>query len=133
MFETYSYLDDMFKFRNALDTFFNQGYSSYDYPLTNVYDDGEETKIYAMLPGVTNNDIDIELVDKTLTIKGERKGDVENKPCLKCERTFGQFKKVIKLPYSVNAENIKASLVDGILCVTLQKSEEAKAKKIAIN
>ena len=72
------------------------------------------------------------LFRSSLVIAGEKKADYEEEPYLRKERFFGEFKKSIKLPYRVNHQSIRADLKDGVLTITLEKSEDAKPKKIEI-
>jgi len=134
MYTAYNILDDMIRLRNVFDDFFtNTGTASRsDFPYVNLYEDGDNIELRAIIPGVESKDIDIQLTQDGLIITGERKSDLKDKPYIRKERDFGKFKKSVKLPYSVDREKINASLKDGILTVTLTKSEEAKPKKIEI-
>jgi HSP20 family protein len=84
------------------------------------------------MPGVKAEDLNVELKDRSLVIEGERKSDYEDKPYLRKEREFGSFKKSVRLPYDVDRDRIRASLSNGIFTITLEKSENAKSKKIDI-
>ncbi|MDB6024905.1 MAG: hSP20, partial [Verrucomicrobiales bacterium] len=78
--------------------------------------------------------IAVSLDADTLTISGERKLEDERKEgeTYRSERFFGRFQRSITLPYPVDAKKIQASYKDGVLTITLPKSEEAKAKQIEI-
>jgi len=122
---------------DELKDFFNDFYGNYqdsraDYPYINMYENDDKVSIRAVLPGVKSEDISIELVDRSLTIKGDRKLDYVEKPYIRRERSFGVFNKSIRLPYQVDREKIAANLSDGILTVELVKSEEARPRKIEI-
>jgi HSP20 family protein len=80
------------------------------------------------------DDIDVSLDGTTLTITGERKEEEEKKEGENCrsERYFGRFQRSVTLPVPVQANGIDASYKDGVLTVTLQKSEEGKPKQIPV-
>ncbi len=132
---TYNFFDDVMNLRDIFDDFFTKrtSYEPYrEFPHIRIYEGEDRLIIKSLMPGLKPDDIDIQLVDNSLVISGEKKNDYEEKPYLRKERFFGEFKKSIKLPYRVNQENIKADLKDGILSITLEKSEDAKPKKIEI-
>ena len=132
---TYNFFDDVMNMREIFDDFFNRrtSYEPYsEFPHMRIYEAEDKISIVSLMPGLTSGDIDIQLVDDSLVIAGEKKSDYDEKPYLRKERFFGEFKKSIKLPYRVNHQSIKADLKDGVLTITLEKSEEAKPKKIEI-
>lgn len=136
MFYTYDIFDDALRLRNVFDSFFKSAPSAskrIEFPYINLYEDGDKLTVKAVMPGVKADDLNIELVDKSLIIQGERKADYQDKPYLRKERDFGAFKKSLQLPFEVNRDNIKATLKDGIFTVTLEKSESAKSRKIEIH
>lgn len=100
--------------------------------------DVEETDdayiIHADLPGIDKKNLHISLQDNVLTIKGERKYEEkkETKNHFQLERAYGNFYRTITLPEKVKEEEIKAKYKDGVLTITLPKSEEAKPKMIEI-
>jgi len=100
--------------------------------------DLSETKndlvVKAELPGIDPKDIDISLANDVLTIKGEKKQEKEEKEedYHLIERSYGAFTRSIRLPREVQSDKINASYKNGILRVTLPKSEEAKKKEIKI-
>lgn len=100
--------------------------------------DLSETKndlvVKAELPGIDPKDIDISLSEGVLTIKGEKKQEKEEKEenYHIIERSYGAFTRSVRLPRDVQSEKINASYKNGILKVTLPKSEEAKKKEIKI-
>ncbi len=100
--------------------------------------DMSETKdsliVKAELPGIDPKDVNLTLQDHILTIRGERKAEKEEKNenfHLK-ERTYGSFFRSVELPYPVKDGEVKASFKNGVLTITMPKSEEAKEKKIEI-
>jgi HSP20 family protein len=100
--------------------------------------DVSETKdnfvVKAEVPGIDAKDIDISLTGDVLTIKGEKKQEKEEKEedYHLVERSYGAFSRSIRLPAEVESTKIKASYKNGILRVTLPKSEKVKAKEVRI-
>ena len=103
-------------------------------PAVDIYETDEKMVIKAELPGLKKEDIDIEIRDNTLTLKGERKFEKEIKQenYHRVERTYGSFQRSFTLPSTVKQEAIEATFKDGILEVSLPKAEEAKPKQIRI-
>ncbi len=130
---TYTIFNEAHKMRNLFDDFFNEGDSPSDYPSVRIYEADDTIRIEALIPGVESGDIDIELLDGNLIIEGDKKSDYKDCSYVKQERRFGKFRKSIKLPYRVDGNSVNAKINDGILTVTLSKSEDAKPKKIKIN
>ena len=89
----------------------------------------------ADLPGVSQEDVQIELEDTVLTVSGERKSDHESKGegFYRVERSFGAFSRSLTLPKGVDAEAVAASFTDGVLEVRIPKPEQRKPRRIAIN
>jgi HSP20 family protein len=100
--------------------------------------DVSETKsdfvVKAELPGMEAKDIEISLNEGLLTIKGEKKQEIEEKEegYHLIERSYGSFTRSIRLPKEVQSDKINASYKNGVLKVILPKSEEAKKKEIKI-
>lgn len=90
--------------------------------------------VKADLPGLKKEDIQIDLKDSTLTLKGEKKFEekVSKDNYIRTERAYGTFVRSFTLPHNVDAEKIKASYKDGVLELTLPKKEEAKPKQIKV-
>src|SRR4030043_1111685 len=103
-------------------------------PSLDVSETKNELVVKAEVPGMDAKDIDISLSDGVLTIKGEKKQEKEEKEAdyHLVERSYGSFTRSIRLPKEVQNDKISASYKDGILKVTLPKSEEAKKKEIKI-
>jgi HSP20 family protein len=103
-------------------------------PPVDLYDADEAFVIKAELPGMNKDDIHIEVHDRTLTLRGERKHEAEVKEerYQRRERAYGSFQRTFWLPATVEAEKIQASFKDGLLELRLPKSETAKPKHIAI-
>ena len=91
--------------------------------------------IKAEIPGVDKKDINIEVKDGILHLSGERKEEKEVKEenYHRKERFHGTFRRSFTLPAHINAEKVKAKFKDGLLKITLPKTEEAKPKKINVD
>ncbi|KAI7840797.1 hypothetical protein COHA_005501 [Chlorella ohadii] len=102
-----------------------------------VKDMGTALEIHADVPGMSKDDIKVS-PDRVLTISGERKeekreGSEEEGGTLRVERSFGSFMRRFRLPDNVDVEGIKASTRDGVLTVTVPKTEEPKPKSIDVS
>ena len=105
------------------------------FPAVDLADYGEELAVAVELPGVKKEDLKIALEHGLLTISGERKerGLPENSRWLRNEVASGEFSRVIELPYAVDADNVSAELYNGILKVSLPKSEAARPREIRVS
>jgi HSP20 family protein len=94
----------------------------------------EEYMVEAFLPGVSTEDLDIQIVSNVVTIKGELKieGNEDDRYLLR-ERPSGMFQPSIELPDVVDAEKVEAELKNGVLTLRLPKSELAKPRRIKIS
>ncbi len=103
-------------------------------PAVDVSETEDEVIVKADLPGVKPEEIEINLVDNVLTIKGEKKRETEEKKenYYRVERYYGSFMRAIQLPSEVDVEKVKAQYKDGVLKVTLPKKPEAKKKLIKV-
>jgi HSP20 family protein len=99
-----------------------------------VSEDREHFYVKAELPGMRKEDIEISLHNGALSISGERKAEntYENAETHRTERFFGRFQRSISLPSAIAADQVKAHYKDGVLTVTLPKTEEAKPKQIDV-
>jgi HSP20 family protein len=103
-------------------------------PLTDIYEDTDNYKIKADLPGAKKEDVKISFSDGKLSISGERSQEQETKDakCHRIERTFGKYYRSFTLPQEIKEDKIKAEFKDGQLTVTIPKAEEVKPKEIEI-
>jgi HSP20 family protein len=103
-------------------------------PAIDICESDQAITLTAELPGFSKEDVQVELKDNRLTLKGERKRDtdVQEKQYRRVERVYGAFERSIKLPAVVDADKAKATFKDGVLKLTLPKAEEAKPKPISI-
>lgn len=97
-------------------------------PQMNMTEDEKSITVSAELPGMDEKDIDISLSKDSLTIKGEKKEETEQKGkesyCM--ERSYGSFSRVLPIPKDVNTEKAEASFKKGVLTITLPKLEKEK-------
>jgi len=111
-------------FETAL-TGFTGGTVASQFPV-DLFEDKDNTYVRAELPGVTREDIGVEMVEDYLTISAARKT-----PEGKGEESFS-FSRSVTIPEAVQADKVTAAYEDGVLTVTLPKREEAKPRKVAV-
>jgi len=104
-------------------------------PALDVAEEKDGFLVKIDLPGLSKDDVSVTIHDNFLTVKGERKHDVEKKETnfYHRERVHGTFARTLELPTRVDASKVAANFRDGVLHVTLPKSEEAKPKEIKVN
>lgn len=104
-------------------------------PALDVFEDKENFVVKAELPGMRREDIDVSLHDGSLIISGERKSETksEESQTHHTERYYGRFQRTVSLPSTIAGDKVRAEYKDGMLTVTLPKTEEAKPKKIDIS
>lgn len=103
-------------------------------PRTNLYDAGENLEMKVEVPGMTKDDLNIKIQGNYLEINGTRKSDTpEGYTVHRVERGTATFSRSFTLPSDVNSDKVEANLKNGLLTLTLPKSEAAKPKQIAIN
>ncbi|GAV32208.1 MAG: Hsp20/alpha crystallin family protein [Coriobacteriia bacterium] len=100
-------------------------------PKIDVKASGEDIVVLAELPGVAPDDVEVEVTDDVLTIKGERKAQLEDKDegWLVCETCYGAFERSIALPSGVDASAIEAEFDNGVLKIRVPKALEAAKPK----
>ena len=103
-------------------------------PAVDIFDQDDAIVLRAELPGLTPEDIDIEIDDSVLTLKGERRFQdaVEEGRFYRLERAYGHFQRSVSLPQGVRADEISASFENGVLTVRVPKADEVKPRKIAV-
>lgn len=96
-----------------------------------VSESDKEIEVSAELPGMTENDVDIQLANNVLTIKGEKKAEEERKEknYYLSERRYGAFQRAFRLPEGIDEDNISASFDSGVLRISLPKREETQGKQ----
>jgi len=100
-------------------------------PAVDVYEEENEVVVKAELPGISKEDLDVNITDHTVTISGEKKKEekIEKKDYYRLERSYGSFSRSVSLPEDVEIDKSKAKFKDGVLEVRVPRSEEAKKKK----
>ena len=103
-------------------------------PAVDIVETENELVLKADVPGVELKDIDIQLENGTLTVKGERKftKDENNKGFRRMERSYGSFVRVFTVPETIDSEKVKAAYEAGVLTITLPKKEIAKPRAIKV-
>jgi HSP20 family protein len=104
-------------------------------PLADVFEDADGITLKVELPEVDAKDVDIQVEGNTLTLKGERKLEREDKKngYHRIERTYGAFSRTFTLPNTVDVEHITAESKDGVLRVFLPKKAETKPRQIKVS
>jgi HSP20 family protein len=104
-------------------------------PPVDIYEDEHSFKLQVEVPGLSEKDIDIRLENNTLTLRGERKFETEQKEenFRRVERRYGSFVRSFTLPNSVDTENVSADYENGLLNIRLAKRAEAKPKQIKVS
>jgi HSP20 family protein len=105
------------------------------WPSVEVSDGEKEIRVTAEVPGLEEKDVEVLLEDGVLSLKGEKRSETEDKDRQFSERFYGRFERRIPLGYEVEEDKVSADFKNGVLTVTLPKTEKAqtKAKRIAIN
>ena len=103
-------------------------------PAVDIYEDQEGITLTAELPGLSAQDIDLRVENNTLTLKGERRLEKEDKRdnYRRVERYYGTFTRSFALPATVDTERIQAESKNGVLKVFLPRREETKPKQIQV-
>jgi len=118
--------DDMLPVSERQDTvFFNWQ------PSVDTLEKDQAIEIRAELPGVKKDDISIDVRNNVLTLSGERSydEDVNEENFYRRERFYGKFQRSFTLPDNVNTDNIEAQFDEGVLKITVPKTEESQSKK----
>ena len=104
-------------------------------PAVDIYEEEDRIVIKAELPGVDKKDIEVDLNDRLLTLKGERsyENEVKEENYHRKERTYGKFHRSFTLPADLDPEKIKADFKDGILKIEIPKPEEQTPRKITVH
>jgi HSP20 family protein len=104
-------------------------------PPVDIYEDEHNITLKIEVPGIEQKDIDVRLENNTLTVRGERKFEKEEKEenFHRVERRYGSFYRAFTLPSTVDADSVQADYDSGVLKITLAKKAEAKPKQIKVN
>ncbi len=103
-------------------------------PTMDVAETDKEIEITAELPGLEEKDVQINVADNVLTIRGEKKAEKEQKDknYRLVERSYGSFERSLELPKGVDLDGIKASIDKGVLKVVVPKPAPAQVKKVEV-
>ena len=104
-------------------------------PPVDIHETDDALVIKAELPGISKDDISIDVHQNTLTLRGQRKHEAEVKQdnYHRMERAYGTFQRSFVLPTMIDQEKVQATFKDGVLELHLPKLESAKPRRIAIN
>ena len=104
------------------------------FPTTDILEDKKKITLKVEIPGVEAGDIDVSLEGRRLTIKGEKKQEIEEngENFHRMERAYGQFQRTIELPAEVDPAKVDASYKRGVLKIELKKNKESHPKKIDV-
>jgi HSP20 family protein len=110
------------------------GFAISSMPRMDIGETDKAIEITAELPGLEKKDVELNVADNLLTIRGEKKNEREekNKDYHLVERSYGSFSRSVELPAGVNVDNITAEIANGVLKVTVQKPAPKQAKQIEI-
>ena len=104
-------------------------------PAIDVFENDDKVVVKTELPGLSEKDIEVDILGDTLTIKGEKRKEEEKKDkhYHRVERTYGSFHRTVTLPALVESEKAKASFKNGVLEITIPKKEEAKPRQVKVD
>jgi HSP20 family protein len=121
--------DDFFR-GSDMEPFFRNHTTAFS-PKVDISESDEEIRVSAELPGINEKDIDVTLNHDSMTIKGEKKEEKEDKgkDYYRMERSYGSFCRTIPLPVEIETDKVKASYKKGILTVHIPKSKKAIEEK----
>jgi HSP20 family protein len=104
-------------------------------PAVDIYEDNQKVVLKLEVPGVEEKDLDVRVENHTLTVKGERKFETEEKEqnFHRIERRYGSFFRAFTLPSTVDTEHVDAKYTAGVLKLELKKKPEAQPKQIKVN
>ncbi len=105
------------------------------FPLLDMKEDAENLIVNLEVPGMRKEDIKVTLRGNQLMITGERKFEKEKKDETyhRIERSYGKFQRIITIPVEVDQSKIKATYENGVLAITMPKTEKEKPKEIEIS
>jgi HSP20 family protein len=108
--------------------------SAGEFPAVNVWEGTDEAFVTCEIPGIDPGALEISVAGKTLTLKGSREPEpvAADESFHRRERWYGQFSRIVELPFGIEAEKVKAEFKKGVLYITLPRAEAEKPKKITI-
>lgn len=133
------------RFRTAMDDLITRFFSDWEadhpfetgtfLPATDVVETPEEIQVKAEIPGMKPEDLDISITGDTLTLRGEKKEEKEQKEenYLQRESYYGSFRRTVPLPDYADREKVNAEYKDGVLTVHVGKTREGKEKQVKVD
>ena len=120
--------------REFNDSLYHRRDSSAWSPTVNISESEDGYVLTAELPGVKKEDIDIDVKDRTLTLKGEKMNESkkEKENYIRVESSYGKFERSFSVSDDIDISKVDASFKDGVLRIALKKKEEAKPKQIKV-
>lgn len=140
-FERWDPVDELTTLRNRMDRLWTRMTPNEEpaaladwAPTSDVLETKDEIVIKSELPGIEQKDIEVQIENGMLTIKGERKGETETeeKGFRRVERAYGSFLRAFTLPPNVATDKIAATFANGLLELHLPKKEDAKPRSIKV-
>jgi HSP20 family protein len=130
-------LRDMHRLQNSLNRLLSTSVpieAPAEFPLINVWTSENGAIVRAEIPGIAPDDVDISLVNDTLTLRGFRNPEElqEGESRHRQERGFGQFSRSLQLPFRVEADHVQARFSNGVLQITLPRSEAERPRRISV-
>ena len=140
----WSPFQDMYTLQNRLNSLmqdFNRNQddesltSSAFVPPVDIYEDEHKLVLKLEIPGIRQEDLDVQMENSTLSVRGERNFETEGKEenYHRVERRYGSFARGFTLPNTIDPESVKANYQDGVLSIELGKRAEAKPKQIKVS
>ena len=139
-------MGNLYAFQNEMNRMFNEFFHSGTgeearsristwTPSVDIYETDDALVIKAELPGVSKDDVSIDVHQNTLTLRGQRKheAEVKDEQYHRVERSYGSFQRSFTLPSTIDYEKVQATFKDGVLELHLPRLESAKPRQIAIN
>jgi HSP20 family protein len=113
---------------------FLPGRGARQYPLVNIYQDGEDFRAEALAPGVDPSVVEVTAVRNTLTIRGEKVGlrDLAPERVHRSERAAGRFMRTVELPDDVDPDKVTAQYRNGLLVITARRAEHARPRRVTV-
>ncbi len=140
--DLYDPWEDFEKLQNEINDLFNtnrtpESRGLYDRtisPPIDIVENPDDFTVYCDVPGMSIDDLDISITQDILTLKGEKKSDIdkEDEKVYRQETWSGKFQRTLSLPKSVDTNKVDATLKDGVLHIVLPKKEEQKPKQITV-
>ena len=119
-----------FRFRAA----FLPGRAARQYPLVNVYQDGDDFRVEALAPGLDPAGVEVSAIRNTLTLRGEKPGlgSLAPERVHRTERAAGRFTRTVELRDEVDPDKVTARYRDGVLVITATRAEHARPRRVTV-